>query len=420
MNPYYLLVVGSLFLFYFLRYRRRYYRIKTGEVLSDIVCSNLRNHGFYLWAFHVQWRKIQPLSYFNDGQLYRIVILMRALPLRKVIYEYNRICITACSFSPHLTIKKINEFYDVNRAILIKRILREILHLFPRINRAILKHKGTMDKKKKIIRELPADRRYKLGVEISVADRSLRKLQQFYDRVNIFYLNFLKPIQDSLRRENADPKEYIDKKIGTLEKLAIIFVCIREKLYLQCFNLNITCKNSVMTYIKECDGFAIDQNDQKVVIEVKCSWNAVDMARDKANSIDMQIHIATENGFDRGIGVIIGSEKPDWIEHNGQKYLASAINTLLLYLVNNRGYVCNSQILVNDIHDSLVDSKIKVQKLLEDKRIHVISFEKLEELSYRIIKLFDKNYVSNDAIDSSIFQYCQHAFTCPKEDFVLT
>ena len=66
MNPYYLLVVGSLFLFYFLRYRRRYYRIKTGEVLSDIVCSNLRNHGFYLWAFHVQWRKIQPLSCFND------------------------------------------------------------------------------------------------------------------------------------------------------------------------------------------------------------------------------------------------------------------------------------------------------------------------------------------------------------------
>ena len=55
---------------------------------------------------------------------------------------------------------------------------------------------------------------------------------------------------------------------------------------------------------------------------------------------------------------------------------------------------------------------------MEDKRIHVISFEKLEELSYRIIKLFDKNYVSNDAIDSSIFVLSACIYMS-KEDFVL-
>ena len=418
----FLLSSSFVFLYFLAEYRRRFAFQQTGSVVNDLVNKNLRDHAFYLWAFSVQWRKIQPRSYFTEGQLHRIVLLMRALPLRKVIREYNRICTIAGRLSPHLSIRRIEEFYEVNRAILIKRILREILHLIPRINRTILKYKGTMEKKKDVITRLSTERRYILANEICVAKKSLKIHEKFHDRVNLFYCRYLKQIQDSLRRENADSREFIDRKISRLEKLAIMWVCLKEKIILQGFNLNISCKNVEGSYLKECDGNAITSDGKKIVIEVKCSWNAVDMAKNKANSIDMQIQTAKHNGFDNGFGVIVGNNDPNWMEYNGQKYLSSVINTLLLYLVNNRGYVCHSQLLINEIRESVVASSRKVKSLLADPNIHVVSHEELDLLSHGILSLFERktDQFLNDSIEANLLQYCQHAFSLPKDDFVLT
>jgi len=391
--------------------RREY----VATVLAEIVDQWRLGHLFYQWVFVLQWRKIQPRVYIPAKQLRRIVLLMRAFPLRRVAKEYIRIRMIVERECPMLTCRGFEEFQDFNKTGTVKKLLREILLIFPRIEKCRQRYMSAFSKKRSIIGSLDSERQRKTACEMSVILKVLSSLERVEQRLTLLYLRDLHPIHVSLKRHNADSKEVQFSKTQRLEKLAIVWASIHNKITLKQFSFTIRCLDRQPVCEKECDGLGLSETNESVVIEVKTSWDAVSMSMNKANSLDVQLKVATEHGFGRSLGIIVGEKNPSWLEYSGQRYLCSSLTTYLASNVDSCGYVSQLRDIITDTRQSSILAGRKVNQIRASNQIQIVSLSTLDHLGETILGMYGREDVTypTDTLQHQIQLYCHVLFTLP-------
>ena len=425
----------NVLLFYYLLINAIYYSIilllnlqkikrrqEAGRLIKEIVDKNHMHLALYHWFFQMHWRKIEHKMYLPPNQLNTLVLLMRSFPMKKVSLQYISLCRMVEKHCPSLTLKPIEELQDFSKASTIKRILKEVLAIFPRIDKFRSRCKSALKKKQTIIGLLSISRRKTMHLEINTMVKMIKIVNRIEYLFQLMYLKHLHPIYVMLQREDGDSRELQRAKTDRMEKLALIWIALEKNIILKQFNFYIKTIKKKPIYEKECDGIGLlEKTNETIVLEVKTSWDAVALSMDRKNALDIQLKTIEEFGFSKSAGVIVGNKNPDWLTYNGQRIVCTSLTTYLAAKVDRPGYASQMSDILNDMRNSTIAAEKKVEWMKNDNRVNIVEQEILEKLSDIIVDMYqerDRKY-SENSVQSRINKYCNIIFTLPVETWKL-
>jgi hypothetical protein len=397
----------------YIREKRRKY---VGKVLREIVDQNKSRLVLFHWFFQMHWRKIHHRMYVPDEQLRRLIFLMRSFPMKKVARIYIRIHTIVKKECPMLSFRNFEALQDFSKAGTIKKILREISLIFPRIQKYRERCKSALVKKQNIIPLLDQERQEQTSTEINSMVKILHILDKVESKFNDIYQEYLYPIHVALKRSDGDTREHQKAKTDRMEKLAIIWIAISRNIVLKQFNFYIRIQNTRPQYEKECDGIGkIEKTNETIVLEVKTSWDAVTISMERKNAIDMQLKTIEDFGFSKSMGIIIGKQNPDWLTYNGQRVICSSLTTYLASNVDKPGHSSQMSDILNDMRESTFMAKKKVESILSDDRIVLVEQEDLLKLLNTIQDMYkdDRKDYPIDSFKGKIMKYAGKLFELP-------
>lgn len=398
------------------KYRRMESRKYVGQVLREIVDQNKSRLVLFHWFFQMHWRKIHHRMYVPDEQLRRLTYLMRSFPMKKVAKIYIRIHIMVRRECPMLSFRNFEELQDFSKAGTIKKILREISFIFPRIQKYRQRCKSALMKKQNIIALLDQERQEQTCAEINSMVKILHILDKVESKFTEIYNEYLHPIHVALKRSDGDSRALQKAKTDRMEKLALIWIAISRNIVLKQFNFYIRLQNTRPQYEKECDGIGIIENsNETIVLEVKTSWDAVTISMERKNAIDVQLKTIEEFGFSKGMGIIIGKQNPDWLTYNGQRVICSSLTTYLASKVDKPGHSSQMSDILNDMRESTFMAKKKVDSILSDNRIVLVEQDDLLSLLHIIKEMYqeDRKDYPIDSMRGKIMKYTSILFELP-------